>query len=248
MNEPFAVHEPISEYADVSSRLRSAIGRAGGNKAVSTRSGIPLSTLTTYLAGRDMKASAAAKIAHACSVSVDWLLTGVNSAPAPQMMAQAQSIVPIGADGTSEDDLVVSSLSVFVSGGDGATATDDFAFQRVRLPAASVTQDMRRDAKNLIALRLRGDSMLPIIEDGDTIVINTRERSVVNGKIYVLRLHDDLLAKRLSLKTNGNLVLTSDNPRYAPEEIDAQKARQMWHDGGAPAYVMGRVVWRGGAL
>ncbi len=68
-------------------RLRQAVTAAGGTGKVSDRSGVPIRTLSHYLAGRDMKASAMIAIAEACGVSLDWLATGKGpvhpAAPAP---------------------------------------------------------------------------------------------------------------------------------------------------------------------
>ncbi len=46
---------------------------------VSTRSGVPLSTLNGYLAGRDMKVQALVDLARAMDVSIEWLATGCGS-------------------------------------------------------------------------------------------------------------------------------------------------------------------------
>lgn len=69
----------------VSERLRSAIRAAGGNQAVATRARVPLASLNNYLAGREMRVEAAKRLAHACGVTVEWLISGDRSAPlAPQ--------------------------------------------------------------------------------------------------------------------------------------------------------------------
>ncbi|QHI96021.1 hypothetical protein GT348_07055 [Aristophania vespae] len=57
-------------------RLKFAIQKAGGNKAVSQNSGVPLGTLNNYLAGRNMKLDAAIRLAGACGVSLEWLALG----------------------------------------------------------------------------------------------------------------------------------------------------------------------------
>lgn len=51
---------------------------AGSQIELSRRSGVPLRTLVAYLRGEnEPKLSAAAAIAHAVAVSLDWLATGV---------------------------------------------------------------------------------------------------------------------------------------------------------------------------
>jgi hypothetical protein len=78
-------------------RLRRAIRQAGGNNAVSERSGIPLSTIGRYLAGFDMKFAAAQALAKACDVTIEWLATGQNSAvlPVPPQPPAAAAPAPL---------------------------------------------------------------------------------------------------------------------------------------------------------
>jgi hypothetical protein len=73
---PFQVSGPNSEPAQRANRLREAVRAAGGNQAVSQRSGVPLRNLTRYIAGEEMKATALIGLAEACNVSLDWLATG----------------------------------------------------------------------------------------------------------------------------------------------------------------------------
>lgn len=67
-----------ASLAAVTVRLREAVRKAGGNEAVSLRSGIPLRTLSAYLAGGEIKLSKLLDLAQACGVEVDWLLHGMT--------------------------------------------------------------------------------------------------------------------------------------------------------------------------
>jgi transcriptional regulator with XRE-family HTH domain len=64
--------------SDLVERLRDAVKRGGGNKAVAERAGIKLGSLNNYLrrVTLNVPADAIAKIAHACAVEAKWLLTG----------------------------------------------------------------------------------------------------------------------------------------------------------------------------
>lgn len=67
--------------------------------------------------------------------------------------------------------------------------------------------------------RVSGDSMEPMLFDGDTILVNLDEAHVVDGKMYALRYGDDLRVKYLSRRLDGTLLLRSVNPAYQVEEI-----------------------------
>ena len=68
----------------VTARLREAVRKAGGNEFVSQASGVPLRTLSNYLAGGEMKLSKLLDLAAACRVSVAWLVTGEPDSDAPK--------------------------------------------------------------------------------------------------------------------------------------------------------------------
>ena len=66
-------------------RLRQAVQAAGGNRPVAERSGVPLGTVNNYVAARTgMKFTTLAKLAAACNISLEWLVSGDRSAPGHQ--------------------------------------------------------------------------------------------------------------------------------------------------------------------
>jgi len=71
---------------------------------------------------------------------------------------------------------------------------------------------------NAIGVKVHGDSMSPLLCDGDSVLINLAETTVQNGKVYCLRYGDELRVKRVYRKLDGTLILTSDNPTHVPRE------------------------------
>jgi hypothetical protein len=59
-------------------RLKGAVRAAGGNTLVAQRSGVPLSSLNSYLRGREMKAGQLVRLAEATGVRLEWLATGAG--------------------------------------------------------------------------------------------------------------------------------------------------------------------------
>lgn len=69
------------------------------------------------------------------------------------------------------------------------------------------------EADNSIAVKVKGDSMYPKIEDGDIVII-CKDMEYEDGKIVVARIDDDeAVVKRLRLYPE-KLVLESINPEY----------------------------------
>lgn len=91
----------------------------------------------------------------------------------------------------------------------------------------------RRDALSII--RVAGDSMEPTLRDGDDILVDRDATAIRSGAIYVLRVDDLLLVKRL-VREDGLLIVRSDNPAHG-DIIDPY-----------PLLVVGRVLWCGRKL
>jgi phage repressor protein C with HTH and peptisase S24 domain len=92
-------------------------------------------------------------------------------------------------------------------------------------------------AEDLAIIRVEGDSMAPTLNDGDDILVDRAGcNEALRDGIYVLRVDDSLLVKRLAMHPLGKSVtVQSDNPAY-PD----------WPDCGLDdVHCIGRVIWAG---
>jgi phage repressor protein C with HTH and peptisase S24 domain len=90
---------------------------------------------------------------------------------------------------------------------------------------------------DLSIIRVEGDSMAPTLNDGDDILVDRAGCSeALRDGIYVLRVEESLLVKRLAIHPLGKSVtVQSDNPAY-PD----------WPDCGLEdVHCIGRVIWAG---
>lgn len=84
------------------------------------------------------------------------------------------------------------------------------------------------------ALRVKGDSMSPLIEDGDFVYVK-RQETVRNGQIAVVLDGDSATLKYLYV--NGDTVqLASHNPAYPPMVYTGDKAEGLRIEGLAVAF------------
>ena len=114
----------------------------------------------------------------------------------------------------------------------GEEATPYFAFDRRWLKALTGAS-----ADHLSMIRVEGDSMAPTLNDGDDILIDRRDAGEpLRDGIYVMRIDESLLVKRLAVHPMGRLVtVQSDNPAY-PD----------WPDCAINDVIcIGRVIWAG---
>lgn len=126
-------------------------------------------------------------------------------------------------------------LPLSASAGAGAFAGEEQAIGALRFSARWL-RGQGLDPAMLSAIVVQGDSMAPLLNDGDEILVDRTPRAWRDG-IHVVRVDGVLLVKRLDTGRPGVLRLVSENPVYQPVELPAGDAE-----------VIGRVVWKGGRL
>lgn len=65
-----------------------------------------------------------------------------------------------------------------------------------------------------------GDSMMPTIEGGDSLLVDHSRTEIYDGKIYCIRIEGQLYAKRLQKIPPNKIIVISDNTKYRSFEID----------------------------
>lgn len=95
--------------------------------------------------------------------------------------------------------------------------------------------------ERLLLVRVSGDSMLPTLQPGSTVMIDTTATRVTSG-IYAINLGGAAMVKRLQALLGGVIRVISDNPAYDAFQIKRHAAET---DGFS---IIGRVVWHAGAV
>ena len=126
-------------------------------------------------------------------------------------------------------------LPLEASAGPGATAAQEIPFDSFRF-SRHWLREQGLEPGQLSAIRVMGDSMDPLLRDGDEILVDRTPRAFREG-VHVVRLGDALHVKLLQAVPPGRLRLISKNPAYEPVEVAM-----------ADVDVVGRVVWKGGRL
>jgi phage repressor protein C with HTH and peptisase S24 domain len=136
-----------------------------------------------------------------------------------------------------EDALVpIPRLDLGASAGPGALDPDEN-------PRGSIAFDpswLRRlgvgNSAFLSLIRVEGDSMAPTLSDGDEILVDAGDSAArLRDGIYVLRIDDALVVKRLALGPGKRVSVRSDNDAYPG-----------WPDCDLSSIdLVGRVVWSG---
>ncbi|UZA23900.1 helix-turn-helix domain-containing protein [Moraxella bovis] len=190
-------------------REQSGLGRA----TVCEKVGIGTTTLRQWEVGAtEVSLETLEKLARLYKVSPQYLIFGTNG-----------DTLPPEPTSTSDDEYhyVPYFRGVIASAGggkfsDGVIGTDDFlAFRKEWINRTSLT------ASQLVAINTDGDSMFPTIPENATVLIDKSKNTAKDGRIYVIRIGEQLYVKRTQWLPTG-LRLISDNTIYDP--IDLSKA------------------------
>jgi phage repressor protein C with HTH and peptisase S24 domain len=130
----------------------------------------------------------------------------------------------------------IARLEVGASAGPGSMAGEERALGHMAFDPAWLRR-MAADPKRLSLIRVEGDSMVPTLADGDEILVDRGDAAErLRDGIYVLRIEDALVVKRVAPHPAGRTIaVRSDNEAY-PSWPDCDPAS---------VEIVGRVVWVG---
>ncbi|MWL55270.1 hypothetical protein GQL84_23335 [Escherichia coli] len=149
-----------------------------------------------------------------------------------QLVPGAKRVHAAGPDDPSMTQIMKVKLKVQAGVTGFQTEPEHYEGETLGVPTAWVLREgLRPDS--LISILVRGDSMEPSLYDGDSIVVNTADKSLVSGFVYVVNYEGEAIVKRL-LRDAGQWWLVSDNS-------DQRKYhRQLCK--GAECIVVGKVI------
>lgn len=159
------------------------------------------------------------------SAVCDWMeRIGFTITPPDENLEGFSLVTMVEAEAGAGESFVTSGVSL------GQYAFRDSFLKRERLRA-----------DKCVLMRVIGDSMLPLIREGDTILIDASEtgHELRDGLVYVIGLDDVLMVKRLA-KIPGGWRLCSENPERGNVDVLNDEMNSL--------RVYGRVRWCGRIL
>ena len=180
------------------------------------------------------------KIKQLKGCSIDWLLTGEGS-PCPDSEApKATATDTLGNPVDIDEFVFVPRYDIQAAAGHGQLVGDEQPMFAMAFRRYWIENYVTRDIKNLSVISVKGDSMEGVLNDGDTILINHGQTTPRDG-LYVLRLNENLLVKRLQLIPGGIVNVISANEAYLTFEIDLKNPTD-------DVAIIGRVEWFGRSI
>ncbi len=127
----------------------------------------------------------------------------------------------------SEEFDLVNVYDVAISAGHGSICSGDaqpvsrLAFRKDWLSRNGL------HAKDLLIVYAMGDSMLPTIQDKEKLLVNSADKELTDGFIYVIRNHENYWVKRVQRQFDGSLLLISDNKMYPPMQLTLNESNDV---------------------
>ena len=234
----------------VGRRLRSARRLRGlSQKELAEKIGTSqnqVSTIERERSGTSLRTAAAT--ARALNVSIDYLV-GWAADPTPPTELKAglgealARLADLDADAGAgpggrfnpADGDFVAVDEIIASPGSGGNVIDERIIGRVKFPGDWL-KARGLEARLCRVIRVRGESMEPTLPDGAAVLVDLDGREPRDRGIFLVRIGDELPARRFSRDPRGGWLLKSDNPDKRAWPTLA------WPDG---ARIVGEVRWMG---
>jgi hypothetical protein len=136
--------------------------------------------------------------------------------------------------------IAIPQLTVRASAGPGSVVDEEKEAGRIGFDERWLRELAGAAPADLSLIRVTGDSMVPTLGEGDDILVNRADAADrLRDGVYVLRVDEALVVKRIALSPAGrSITIRSDNASYP-----------VWTDcDPATIAVIGRVIWAGRRL
>lgn len=190
------------------------------------------------------------ELASVLGVRPEWLSTGIGEMEVliptgvqRRVVVQASNPQSYGDEDANEAVQMADFATLFTlvprytvqaSAGPGVTVQSEQIVDHLAFKTEWLRATMGLEPNKLALITARGDSMEPAIGDGDLLLLDMRKWRTLDPSIYVVRLDDSLVAKRLQQLTDGRICIQSDNPFYSSETVYP-----------SDIHILGRIVWIG---
>nr|WP_321527004.1 S24 family peptidase [uncultured Cohaesibacter sp.] len=209
-----------------SERLKKLMGDMSRTE-FAEKCGISVGALRNYLEDGMPSADKALRIARLFDVTIEWLIEGTE----PMRLDESEKPKSCEYVGIPRYDASLSAGNGFWNI-ETARVLDHIPFT-----AEFLRRRLGRSNPNdLIILTTNGDSMEPLIGDGDLVMVDQKKKELTDG-IFAFVLNGMARVKRLNQTLTGDLEVMSENPLYRTEVLKKEEL--------ANFQLIGKVVWCG---
>lgn len=107
---------------------------------------------------------------------------------------------------------------------------------KISLPA-NIIQDLPLNKEKIIPIRINGQSMLPLLNNGDIALIDTNQNQPQDGKVFAINFFNEEIIARVFRNPDSSLLLSRDNPDYPPKTVSLDEVE-----------IIGKLLYRMGDI
>lgn len=227
----FGEKEVPNPKGGIGTRIAEVAAHFDSRKRAADAAGVSPSTLMRWISGESVPVfQQLGQLVSAAGYSLDWVFSGKGP---KKLDGESGGFGHMILPGAMEDYAFVPLYDARCSAGAGSwnessKVLTHLSFTKYSLRKQGLTPD------HLSAIRIDGDSMEPVLNSGDTVLIDHTRTTIEGEGIYVLRLDGHLYAKRLQRNFDG-VVIISENKHYQPVTVPRDRLDEL--------EVIGRAVW-----
>ncbi|URD41468.1 helix-turn-helix transcriptional regulator [Pseudomonas sp. BYT-5] len=253
---------------NLSERIKAARKKARLTQAeLAELVGIAQTAISQLESGKTLRSSYLVQIAQACSVNSVWLASGEGEMLQPEdpMYLSTASLNEIFNGEHEEDARLNLELRERLSAlRDASEISPSDSLSAIRIPYLIEMDDPQKPGKTTIevsvsaalmvnyevfrrqtvspegavAVAIKGNSMVPVLQDGSSVLVNMKDTVINDGKMYAVDHDGQIRVKTLYRLPGGGVRVRSYNlaehpdETYSPEDLDRFKIK-----------IIGRVFW-----
>ncbi|NDY56293.1 helix-turn-helix transcriptional regulator [Desulfovibrio sulfodismutans] len=230
--------ENATDFVGVYGRLKDATG-AKTDTDLAHALGLRQSSVSSAKSKKELPPAWIFEIAKRFNVSSDWILFGSGEMNRDSDVTSLQNLgsetrtshkEPLDEPGFT----LIPKVKARLNAGTGSLETSaetigHYAFK---------TQFLKRkgNSTRMVLMDIHGDSMEPVLEDQDTVLIDESQNEILSGCMFAVGVDNEVFVKYVD-REPGMLILRSRNERYKPIEVP------MSGDLADTVRIIGRVVW-----
>ena len=205
---------------------------------------VTITSIQNYEAGTIPKGDVIVRLAKALMVSTSWLLEGTGpiersddgaTGPHDKTFSTQEPGQAYPESKDSEYFLMVPRVEARLAAGTGSFDTSQAVVGRYSFRADWLKT--KGDPAQMVLMSVSGDSMEPIIKDGDMVLIDQCQREILPDKLYAVRIGEGIVIKQVDWGPKKLVLKSYNRSLYPPMEVDIRG------DNGATVAIIGRIRW-----
>lgn len=221
----------------LSDRLRALLERDGITRQdLADKIGASRQAVQFWASGRNApRGETLKRVAEFFNVSTEWLRHGVGDPP-PGLVISPPRVREITGDKPPVGAVAVPVYNLVFSAGHGCEPTPEWEIDENSSEmwfSSELFQKLRVNPERCRVAIVHGDSMVPSLLDGARILFEENfdfsigANSIVDGKIYVISIDEELKIKRLAKTKRGIRVISDNQEMFPPEEYVGEECNRI---------------------